>query len=90
MIARTANGYRQQSASATSAGLGMVLATIHSLAERAGWALWRWYQVRQTTRRLSALSDHMLTDIGLSRPTLISATLRRVHEEEAIRRGAWY
>jgi len=35
------------------------------------------------------LPDHMLKDIGLSRSTLISATARRVREEETIRRAAY-
>jgi hypothetical protein len=44
--------------------------------------------MHQTTRQLSALPDYMLKDIGLSRTMLISATMHRVREEEAIRRGA--
>ena len=62
---------------------------IRALAERASWAPWRWYQVHQTKSQLSALPDHMLKDIGLSRSMLISATRHRVREEEAIRRGAY-
>jgi uncharacterized protein YjiS (DUF1127 family) len=50
------------------------------------WAIWRWYQVRRTTRQLSHLPDHMLKDIGLSRSMLISASMRRAREEEEIRR----
>jgi uncharacterized protein YjiS (DUF1127 family) len=69
--------------------LGAALHAIHAMAEGARWAVWRSYQARQTGRRLSALPDHMLKDIGLSRSTLVSATMRRVREEEAIRRGAY-
>jgi uncharacterized protein YjiS (DUF1127 family) len=89
MMARTAACYRPESAPATSAGLGVALSTIRALSERARWALWRWYQVHQTRRQLFALPDHMLKDIGLSRSTLISATARRVREEETIRRAAY-
>jgi uncharacterized protein YjiS (DUF1127 family) len=66
--------------------LAAVLRAIRAIADGARWALWRWYQVHQTTRRLSALPEHMLKDIGLSRSMLIGATMHRVHEEEAIRR----
>ena len=52
----------------------------------ARWAIWRWYQVRRTTRQLSHLADHMLKDIGLSRSMLINASMRRAREEEEIRR----
>ena len=89
MIARIADGYQQEPASATSAGLGVLLSTIRALSDRARWALWRWYQVHQTRRQLLALPDHMLKDIGLSRSNLISATVRRVREEETIRRAAY-
>jgi uncharacterized protein YjiS (DUF1127 family) len=90
MMARTATGYRPESGSAARAGPGVVLSGILVLAQRAGWGLWRWYQVHQTTRQLSALPDHMLNDIGLSRSMLLSATINRVREEEASRRGAWW
>jgi uncharacterized protein YjiS (DUF1127 family) len=52
----------------------------------ARWAIWRWYQVGRTRRQLSNLPDHLLKDIGLSRTTLVGATMRRVHEEEEARR----
>jgi len=91
MIANTADGtrYRQAWAPARTASLVAVRGAIHTGAERARWAVWRWRQVHQTTKQLSALPDHMLRDIGLSRSTLISATTRRVREEEAIRRAAY-
>jgi uncharacterized protein YjiS (DUF1127 family) len=89
MIAHTADDIRcrQESAPARTASLGEVRSTIHAMAEGARWALWRWRQVHQTRKQLFALPDHMLKDIGLSRSNLISATLHRVREEEAIRRG---
>ena len=90
MMARTADGFRPESVSAARAGPGVMLSGILALAQRAGWGLWRWYQVHQTTRQLSALPDHMLNDIGLSRSMLVSATINRVREEEASRRGAWW
>jgi uncharacterized protein YjiS (DUF1127 family) len=61
---------------------------IHATLDGARWAVWRWYQVGRTRRQISNLPDHLLKDIGLSRTTLVGATMRRVHEEEAIRRGA--
>jgi uncharacterized protein YjiS (DUF1127 family) len=88
MMARTADDFRQEPAPARSVSPDVVPGMIRALAERAGWAFWRWYQVHQTTRQLSALPDYMLRDIGLSRSMLISATMHRVREEEAIRRGA--
>jgi uncharacterized protein YjiS (DUF1127 family) len=33
------------------------------------------------------MPDYLLRDIGLTRTDLMRATVRRVHEEEAIRRG---
>jgi uncharacterized protein YjiS (DUF1127 family) len=89
MMARTADGFRQEPAPARSVGPGVVLGMVRALAEGARWALWRWYQVHRTTSQLSALPDHMLKDIGLSRSMLIRATVHRVREEEAIRRGAY-
>ena len=59
---------------------------IHATIDGARWAIWRWYQVRRTTRQLSHLADHMLKDIGLSRSMLINASMRRAREEEEIRR----
>jgi uncharacterized protein YjiS (DUF1127 family) len=59
---------------------------LHATIDGARWAIWRWYQVRRTTWQLSHLPDHMLKDIGLSRSMLISASMRRVREEEEIRR----
>jgi uncharacterized protein YjiS (DUF1127 family) len=90
MVANTADGtrYRQHSAPATIATLGEVLHAIHAMAECARWAVWRWRQMRQTRKQLFALPDHMLRDIGLTRSNLMSATMCRVREEEAIRRGA--
>lgn len=87
MIAKTADGIRYQDFSpATTTSLAEV---IRAMAERARWAVWRWRQVRRTREQLLALPDHMLQDIGLSRSDLIGATVRRVREEEAIRRGAY-
>jgi uncharacterized protein YjiS (DUF1127 family) len=68
--------------------LAAALRAIRAMADGARWAVWRWYQVGRTRRQLSNLPDHLLKDIGLSRMTLVGATMRRVHEEEAIRRGA--
>jgi uncharacterized protein YjiS (DUF1127 family) len=64
------------------------LGTFHAMIDGARWAVWRWYQVRRTARQVSSLPDHLLKDIGLSRMTVLGATIRRVREEEAIRRGA--
>ena len=88
MIAHTADDIRcrQESAPARTASLGEVRSTIHAMAEGARWALWRW-RGASDQKQLFALPDHMLKDIGLSRSNLISATLHRVREEEAIRRG---
>ena len=89
MIARTVTdpryhqGFAQPHADLPKAALR----AIHAMAERARWAAWRWYQVHQTRKQLFALPDHMLKDIGLSRPMLVSATVHRVREEEAIRRS---
>jgi uncharacterized protein YjiS (DUF1127 family) len=52
----------------------------------ARWAIWRWYQVRRTRRQVSDLPDHLLRDIGLSRTTILTATMVRVREEEEARR----
>jgi uncharacterized protein YjiS (DUF1127 family) len=68
--------------------LAAALRAIRAMADGTRWAVWRWYQVGRTRRQLSNLPDHLLKDIGLSRTTLVGATMRRVHEEEAIRRGA--
>ena len=91
MIAKIADGthYRQVFSPAGPASLGEVRRAMHAVAEGARWAVWRWYQVRRTRKQLLALQDHMLRDIGLSRSDLVSATVRRVREEEAIRRGAY-
>ena len=88
MMARTADDFRQEPAPARSVSPDVVPGMIRALAERAGWALWRWYQVHQTTSQLR-VPDYLLKDIGLSRSMLISATVHRVREEEAIRRGAY-
>jgi uncharacterized protein YjiS (DUF1127 family) len=88
MIAKTADDARYHgSMPPATASLDAVLRPIEAMLERAWWAAWRWHQVRRTQKQLSALSDHMLRDVGLSRSTLMAATLRRVGEEEAIRRG---
>jgi len=64
------------------------LCAIRAAADRARWALWRWYQIRRTAQRLAGLQDHILRDIGLSRSSIESATMRRVREEEQLRRFA--
>ena len=70
--------------------LAAALQALRAVIADARWAVWRWYQVHQTSRRVSNLSDYLLKDIGLARTTLFAATARRVREEEAIRRGgAW-
>jgi uncharacterized protein YjiS (DUF1127 family) len=66
--------------------LQAAIAAIQALAVRARWAVWRWYQVRRTSEQVAGLQDHLLADIGLSRTSLLSATMRRVREEEAFRR----
>ena len=66
--------------------LAAALRMIRAMADGARWAVWRWYQVRRTGRQVSGLPDHLLQDIGLSRTTILSATMRRVREEEGIRR----
>jgi len=70
------------------AELAAALRAIRAAADRARWALWRWYQIRRTTRRLAGLQDHILRDIGLERSSIESATVRRVREEEKLRRFA--
>jgi uncharacterized protein YjiS (DUF1127 family) len=87
MIAKTDTRYHRGLALPHSDVLRVWLRALHAIADRVGWALWRWLQVQQTRKQLFALPDHMLKDIGLSRSNLISATLHRVREEEAIRRG---
>ena len=64
------------------------LHAIRATADRARWAIWRWYQIRQTSHRLAGLQDHILRDIGLSRSNIESATVRRVREEQELRRLA--
>ena len=66
--------------------LQAALRTVHAMADRARWAIWRWYQVRRTSRQVAGLQDHILQDIGLSRMSILSATMRRVREEEEFRR----
>ncbi len=63
------------------------LLALRAMADRIRWAIWRWYQVRRTSRQLAQLQDHILRDIGLSRTSIESSTLRRVRDEEALRRG---
>jgi uncharacterized protein YjiS (DUF1127 family) len=89
MIARTVadTRYHQGFAQPRTDLLRAAIRTIHAMAEHARWAAWRWYQAHQTRKQLFALPDHMLKDIGLSRPMLVSATVHRVREEEAIRRS---
>jgi uncharacterized protein YjiS (DUF1127 family) len=70
--------------------LAAALRATRATADGVRWAVWRWYQVHRTRKQLSALPDHMLKDIGLSRSTLISATVRRVAEEEVIRRAGYW
>jgi uncharacterized protein YjiS (DUF1127 family) len=67
--------------------LAAALGAMHAMIERGGWAIWRWYQIRRTSRQVSMLPDHLLKDIGLARADLVGATVRRVREEEALRRG---
>ena len=92
MIARTAtirrfsHGVVLPHTDLLAAALGM----LHAAIEGVRWGVWRRYQVWRTRRQVSNLSDHLLDDIGLSRPMLLGATIRRIREEEAIRRGgAW-
>jgi uncharacterized protein YjiS (DUF1127 family) len=59
---------------------------LRAMADRVRWAIWRWYQVRRTSHQVAQLQDHILQDIGLSRMSIQSATLRRVREEEEFRR----
>jgi uncharacterized protein YjiS (DUF1127 family) len=59
---------------------------IHATIDGARWAIWRWYQVRRTRQQVSLLPDHLLRDIGLSRTTILTATMVRVREEEEARR----
>jgi uncharacterized protein YjiS (DUF1127 family) len=66
--------------------LAAALRAINAMVDGARWAIWRWYQVRRTSQKVSGLSDHLLRDIGLSRMTMLTATMRRVREEEEIRR----
>ena len=89
MIARTVTGprYHQGFAQPHADLPKAAMRAIQAMADRARWTAWRWYQVHQTRKQLFALPDHLLKDIGLSRSTLISATVHRVREEEAIRRS---
>jgi uncharacterized protein YjiS (DUF1127 family) len=59
---------------------------IHTTIDGARWAIWRWYQVRRTRRQVAGLPDHLLEDIGLSRTTILAATMVRVRDEEEVRR----
>jgi uncharacterized protein YjiS (DUF1127 family) len=88
MTAKTVTSmrYQQTPALAQAELTAAVLRAIRATADRARWALWRWYQMRRTSHQLAGLQDHILRDIGLSRMTLQSATMRRVREEEEFRR----
>jgi uncharacterized protein YjiS (DUF1127 family) len=88
MIARTDTRFHRGLTLPLSDVLRAWLRALHAMGEGARWTVWRWRQVRQTRKQLAALPEHLLKDIGLSRSNLISATLRRVREEEAVRRGA--
>ncbi|HEX5077911.1 MAG TPA: DUF1127 domain-containing protein [Geminicoccaceae bacterium] len=68
--------------------LAAALGVLRTAIEGVRWTVWRQYQVRRTRRQVANLSNHLLDDIGLSRSMLLGATIRRVREEEAIRRGA--
>ncbi|MEM7023280.1 MAG: DUF1127 domain-containing protein [Pseudomonadota bacterium] len=59
---------------------------VSKLASDAFWAVWRWYQVHHSTKVLSGLEDRILKDIGVPRSIIEGATVRRVAEEEMIRR----
>jgi uncharacterized protein YjiS (DUF1127 family) len=59
---------------------------IHATIDGARWAVWRWYRVHRTRRQVANLPDHLLRDIGLSRTTILTATMLRVREEEEVRR----
>jgi uncharacterized protein YjiS (DUF1127 family) len=91
MFAKTATVGRSNPGLLPHAGLpATALGAVHAMVERGRWAIWRWYQIRRTSRQVSRLSDHLLGDIGLARVDLVGATVRRVREEEALRRGgAW-
>jgi uncharacterized protein YjiS (DUF1127 family) len=57
------------------------------VAGQIGRSLRHHHQVNRNTRLLRDMPDYLLRDIGLTRTDLMRATVRRVHEEEAIRRG---
>jgi uncharacterized protein YjiS (DUF1127 family) len=88
MIARTVtesrdnHGLRLPHADLLTAAVRAIRATV----DGARWAIWRWYQVRRTRQQVSLLPDHLLRDIGLSRTTVLTATMLRVREEEEVRR----
>jgi uncharacterized protein YjiS (DUF1127 family) len=89
MTAKNVTSTRYQQAPAQAEFAAAVSRALRG-ADRVRWAIWRWYQVHTTTRRLAGLQDHILRDIGLSRASIETATLRRVREEEALRRfGSW-
>jgi uncharacterized protein YjiS (DUF1127 family) len=89
MTAKTVTSH-QQSPALSQAELAAVLSRALRGADRVRWAIWRWYQVHTTTQRLAGLQDHILRDIGLSRASIETATMRRVREEEELRRfGPW-
>jgi uncharacterized protein YjiS (DUF1127 family) len=66
--------------------LAAALRAIRAMADGTRWAVWRWYQVRRTRQQVANLPDHLLRDIGLSRTSILPATLVRVREEEEVRR----
>jgi uncharacterized protein YjiS (DUF1127 family) len=89
MTAKTVTSHQQGPALA-QAELAAAVSRALRGADRVRWAIWRWYQVHTTTHRLAGLQDHILRDIGLSRESIESATMRRVREEEELRRfGPW-
>jgi uncharacterized protein YjiS (DUF1127 family) len=88
MTAKTVTSTRYQQTPALSPAelVAAGLRAICGSADRARWAIWRWYQIRRTSHRLAGLQDHILRDIGLSRTSIQSATMLRVREEEEFRR----
>jgi uncharacterized protein YjiS (DUF1127 family) len=88
MIARTATESRYSHGLMVPHAdlLTTAVRAIHATIDGGRWAIWRWYQVHRTRQQLSLLPDHLLRDIGLSRTTILTATMVRVREEEEARR----